>query len=122
MKAARDKAAKGRTLVKEGIDPITEWNKPEAAEMTPFGEVADAFLAARASEWRNEKHKAQWTMTLRDYCRPIRDTPVDAIDTEGVLSVLQAIVETSAGNRLPPSRAHRGGLGRGQGARVHWAQ
>ena len=53
--------------------------------------------------WRNDKHKAQWAMTLlgskstrkqdegKDYCKPIRDMPVDAIDTEAVLSVLQPL-------------------------------
>jgi hypothetical protein len=32
--------------------------------------------------------RAQWAMTLTKYCAPIRDTPVDQIDTQGVLRVL----------------------------------
>ena len=91
LKAARDKAAEGRALVKAGVDPIAEWSKPEAEEVPTFGRAADAFLDARAGEWRNEKHRAQWTMTLTRYCDAIRDLPVDAIDTEAVLSVLQPL-------------------------------
>jgi len=78
-------------LVKAGIDPIAEWNKPEAEEVPTFGEAADEFLEAHKGSWRNEKHKAQWTMTLTHYCEPIRNTLVDAIDTEAVLSVLQPL-------------------------------
>jgi integrase len=91
LKAARDKAAEGRALVKAGVDPIADWIKPDAAECPTFGKVADAFLEARAGEWRNEKHRAQWAMTLTRYCEPIRNMPVEAIDTEAVLSVLQPL-------------------------------
>ena len=54
-----------------------------------FGQCADELLAAKASEWRNEKHKAQWKMTLTEYAKPLRGLPVDEVDTEAVLSVLQ---------------------------------
>jgi integrase len=91
LKAARDKAGEGRELVAAGIDPIAHWNKPEAAEVQTFGRAADEFLEARIGEWRNPKHKAQWTMTLTKYCEVIRDTPVNAIDTEAVLSVLKPL-------------------------------
>ena len=91
LKAARDKAAEGRALVKACVDPIAEWNKPEAEAVPTFGEAADEFLAAQKGGWRNEKHRAQWTMTLTRYCEAIRDMPVDAIDTEAVLSVLKPL-------------------------------
>ena len=91
LRAAREKAAEGRALLKAGVDPIAEWNKPEAAAVPTFGKVADDFLAAHKGGWRNEKHKAQWGMTLTRYCEPIRNTPVDAIDTEAVLSILQPL-------------------------------
>ena len=129
MKAARDKAAEGRTLVKAGVDPITEWNRSEAAEMPTFGKTADAFLAARSNEWRNEKHKAQWTMTLTRYCEAIRNKPVDAIDTEAVLSVLQPLwkraPETASRLRgrieavLDASKA-RGLIGRNEANPARW--
>ncbi len=91
LKAAREKAAEGRGLVEAGVDPIAEWNKADETEVPTFGKTADDFLAAHEGGWRNDKHKAQWTMTLTRYCEPIRNTPVDAIDTEAVLSVLKPL-------------------------------
>ena len=93
LKAARDKAAEGRAFVKAGVDPIAEWNKPEAEAVPTFGKMADEYVDAQKGGWRNEKHRAQWTMTLTNYCEAIRKTPVDAIDTEAVLSVLKPLWE-----------------------------
>ncbi len=78
-------------MLKAGADPIAKWNKPDAKQVPTFGEAADEFLAAQKGGWRNDKHKAQWTMTLTTYCAPIRATSVDAIDTEAVLSVLKPL-------------------------------
>jgi integrase len=91
LKAAREKAAEGRGLVMSGVDPIAAWNKPEAEEVPTFGKAADEYLEAHKGGWRNEKHKAQWTMTLTRYCEPIRAVTVDKIDTEAVLSVLKPL-------------------------------
>jgi integrase len=91
LKAAREKAAEGRAMVKAGVDPIAEWNKADETEVPTFGKTADDFLAAHVGGWRNDKHKAQWAMTLTRYCEAIRSTPVDAIDTEAVLSVLKPL-------------------------------
>ena len=60
-------------------------------EVPTFGKTADDFLAIHEGGWRNDKHKAQWAMTLTRYCEPIRNMPVDAIDTEAVLSVLKPL-------------------------------
>jgi Phage integrase central domain len=122
LKAARDKAAEGRAFIRAGLDPIAEWNKPNAQQVPTFGEAADDFLAAHKGGWRNEKHKAQWTMTLGTYCEPIRKTLVNTIDTEAVLSVLKPLLDAGTGNGVPPSRPRRSGPGRGQGARLHWPQ
>jgi integrase len=91
LRTAREKAAEGRELLKAGVDPLDEWNKPDAEAVPAFGKMADEFLEAHKGGWRNDKHKAQWTMTLTTYCAPIRATPVDAIDTEAVLSVLKPL-------------------------------
>jgi integrase len=129
LKAARDKAAQGRAMLKDGRDPLTEWRAASDAEVPTFGKAADAFLASRANEWRNEKHKAQWTMTLTRYCEAIRNTPVDAIDTEAVLSVLQPLwtraPETASRLRgrieavLDAARA-RGFIGRNEANPARW--
>jgi integrase len=44
--------------------------------------------------FRNEKHKAQWKMTLRVYADPLRAKPVDKIETTDVLAVLRPIWQT----------------------------
>ena len=91
LKAARDKAAEGRAFVKAAVDPIAEWNRPEAEAVPTFAKMADDYVDAQKGGWRNEKHRAQWTMTLTSYCEAIRNTPVDEIDTEAVLSVLKPL-------------------------------
>jgi integrase len=91
LKDARAKAAEGRALIKAGLDPIAEWNKPDAEAVPTFGKMADDYVEAHKGGWRNEKHAAQWTMTLETYCEPIRKLPVDRIDTDAVLSVLKPI-------------------------------
>jgi integrase len=91
LKAAREKAAEGRALVKAGVDPIAEWNKANPEEVRSFGKAADDYLGVHQGGFRNEKHKAQWAMTLTRYCEPIRGMPVDAVDTEAVLSVLKPL-------------------------------
>ena len=89
LKAAREKAAEGRQMVADGVDPIAHWNKPEAAAVPTFGAIADSYVEAHKGSWRNAKHAAQWTMTLTTYCEAIRKLPVDRIDTDAVLSVLK---------------------------------
>jgi integrase len=91
LKTAREKAAEGRAMLRTQIDPIAEWNKPKAAETPTFGRSADEYLEAHKGGWRNEKHKAEWAMTLTRYCESIRATSVDKIDTEAVLSVLKPL-------------------------------
>jgi hypothetical protein len=88
---ARAKAAEGRALLKAGKNPKVEWANPTTPGVPTFGEVADAYIAAHEASWRNEKHRAQWISTLKTYCGPIRDAPVNAVDTAAVLSVLKPI-------------------------------
>jgi integrase len=91
LKAAREKAAEGRALLKAGVDPIAEWSKPHTEKVPTFGKAADDFLEAHMGSWRSAKHKREWVMTLTRYCGPIRNASVDAIDTEAVLSVLKPL-------------------------------
>ena len=90
---ARNLALAARKIVADGKNPIEARREASRAEKaTPtFGEMADALIAAKQSEWRNEKHRAQWAMTLEIYAGPLRPRPVDTIDTEAVLGVLQPI-------------------------------
>ena len=85
---ARALAAEQRAKVADGGDPIKERQK----EVEPtFGECADRFLEAMEVQWRNEKHRAQWRMTLTKYAAPLREKRVSEIDTNDVLAVLTPI-------------------------------
>ncbi|KAF2990144.1 integrase arm-type DNA-binding domain-containing protein [Methylocystis sp. MJC1] len=90
---ARDKAVEARRTLAAGRNPIQERRAAiSAATAKPtFGAVADAVIAAKETEWRNAKHRAQWRMTLETYAAPLRSRSVDAIDTEAVLAVLKPI-------------------------------
>ena len=89
---ARDKAANARAVLANGGDPIGDRRSNIADVAVPtFGSVADEVIAAMETGWRNEKHRAQWKMTLKVYCKPLRALPVNVITTEDVLSVLQPI-------------------------------
>ncbi|MFQ6239684.1 tyrosine-type recombinase/integrase [Sinorhizobium meliloti] len=86
---ARADAAKAKSEIAEGRDPKA-LAKQQA--MPTFSECVDQFLAANKPAWRNDKHKAQWEMTLGDaYCRSIREKPVDTITTDDVLKILSPI-------------------------------
>jgi hypothetical protein len=94
LKQAREKAAEARRMVAAGMDPLEARAAEEKASRTipTFGTFADDYIKSHKPKFRNEKHVAQWEMTLGDaYCRPIRAMPINEIDTEAVLSVLQPI-------------------------------
>ncbi len=90
---AREDAAEKRKLVKAGINPIEARREAarRAMALPTFGEVADDYIASKASEWRNDKHAAQWRMTLETYAAPLRGLPVDKIGVAEILSVLQPV-------------------------------
>jgi hypothetical protein len=92
---ARTKHAQLRAQVLSGIDPVGDKRKgnsktPSAAPGKPtFGQCADRYIASHEGGWKNAKHHQQWLMTLREYCREIRDLPVDQIDAKAILRVLE---------------------------------
>jgi integrase len=92
---ARDVAEK---FVQAGQDPITAREDARRAQIgkPTFGQMADALIEAKGPEWRNDKHRAQWKMTLEKYAAPLRSRPVDEIDTDAVLSVLQPLWRSKA--------------------------
>jgi integrase len=92
---ARDKAIEARKLISAGEDPIKVMGKSARAiaerGIPDFGSFADDYLATHGPKFRNNKHKAQWAMTLQTYCASIRSRPVNEISTDDVLRVLQPI-------------------------------
>ena len=85
---ARELAAEARKQLIAGADPLTVRKTPDK---TTFGEAAGALIERMSPSWRNDKHRAQWFMTLRVYCASLTRRPVDEIRTEDVLSVLQPL-------------------------------
>jgi integrase len=94
---ARAKATIARSSVADGINPIEARRQAgrDAAGKPTFGQCALALIEAKSSSWRNARHRDQWSMTLTEYAKPLRDLPVDAVDTGAVLSVLQPLWKTT---------------------------
>ena len=89
-------AALRKTVVSDKRDPVAEKRAAKvsaisAAAKPTFGECADRHIAAHAASWRNPKSEEQWRMTLTTYCAPIRDMPIDKVDTEAVLACLKPV-------------------------------
>jgi integrase len=101
LAAARQKAAECRGLLADGIDPIAARDAERAlravedARAITFDQCADAFIKAHSSAWKNQKHVAQWTATIRTYVSPIFGSlPVQAVDVALVMKVLEPIWTT----------------------------
>ncbi|MDX0001574.1 tyrosine-type recombinase/integrase [Sinorhizobium meliloti] len=91
---ARVKAESVRGILGRGGDPFKELperliaNKPKT-----FGECSDDLVAAKENTFRNDKHKAQWRMTLEVYAKPLRKIPVADVSTDDVVRVLRPLWE-----------------------------
>lgn len=96
LAAARDKADEVRAILGRGGDPFTELSSRRTSGRA-FGAFADEWIGGMEEGWRNEKHRAQWKMTLGDaYCASIRKRPISEITTDDVLKVLRPIWRTKA--------------------------
>jgi integrase len=97
---AREKAIAGRRLARSGVDPIAERNQDR--RVPTFGKLADEVVTEQSKGFRNDKHRAQWKITLETYAAPLRVKAVDAITTEDVLGVLKPIwtTKTETASRL----------------------
>jgi integrase len=73
---ARDKAEVIRQRLARGLD-ARENSRP--ARVVTFAHCMDQLLASKAGDWTNDKHRAQWEMTLREYAKPLHDLPVATI-------------------------------------------
>ena len=86
---AREAAAKHRSLIVAGADPIAEKRK---AAVPTFRAAAERTFEANKPRWRNGKHTATWWQSLERHAFPLLgDTPVDQIGREDVLRVLTPI-------------------------------
>lgn len=103
LRMARDRASELRALIRAGGDPIERRRAADAeaaaqaradAHVT-FSRAVEEFLVSREVAWRNAKHAAQWTMTLREYAGPyLGNRSVRAIGTENVVEALKPLWAT----------------------------
>ena len=91
---ARELASEAHRLLADGVSPLAEKrSRATVPEGMTFGEVADGYVEAMSSQWRNDKHRAQWAMTLTKYAAPLRPTDVAAVTTDDVVGVLKPLWE-----------------------------
>ena len=95
---ARDKALECRKARLDGRDPIAERREQrmaqriERAKAVTFRECAARYIDSHKAGWRNAKHAAQWTATLKTYAFPVfGDLPVQSVDLGLVLKAVEPI-------------------------------
>ena len=95
IKSARVSAQKILSYAAQGIDPVASRHKddPSCGEVK-FSEFAENAIDTIQSvrRWKNEKHAAQWRMSIRVYANPyIGSMRLKDITREDILRVLQPI-------------------------------
>jgi len=109
LAAARKLASDARSLAKAGQDPIAARNaerarqRVEEARGITFDKAVEQFLRGNEAGWRNEKHRKEWSKTIKVYASPlIGSLPVGSIDTSHVTKVLDPIwhKKTETASRL----------------------
>lgn len=100
---ARERALECRRKVHDGVDPIDERRSKRAeaavanARTVTFKQCAEKYIAAHRPAWRNAKHAAQWSSTLKTYADPvIGNLSVRSIDTALVMKILEPVWSTKA--------------------------
>ena len=109
VRDARKKAGMLLRMVREGIDPLEDRDAREKAKAAAaeraklraviFKQAVEEFLANKVDgrAGANEKHLAQWRMTLTTYATPhFGDVSVAEVDTSHVLAALRPIWTTKA--------------------------
>lgn len=98
---AHQKAREAREAIEQGNDPIMVRERAQSklraaqASAITFKQAAAKFIEAKAPEWRNPKHKAQWTATLKSYAFPIiGDLDVNDVADAHILQILEPIWPT----------------------------
>ncbi len=106
---ARRAAQAARSALVQGIDPLnqrkaeTASRRAESARTVTFSSAAASCIKAKAPEWSNAKHAAQWSSTLATYADPVIGTMAVAdITVNDVMRVLEPIwtVKTETATRV----------------------
>jgi len=93
---ARQRAFELRKLILEGIEPLEEKKQGNItkalaeAKRIMFADVAQKCIESKKLEWKNNKHKAQWTSTINTYVNPIiGKLSVQDINTNLILKIFE---------------------------------
>ncbi|MEW4400750.1 integrase arm-type DNA-binding domain-containing protein [Agrobacterium tumefaciens] len=82
---AREKADEVRARLARGEDLSTR---------KTFADVMEDVIAVKEASFKNEKHKAQWRMTLDEYAKPLHKKAVGDITRDDVVEALKPIWTT----------------------------
>jgi len=98
LSLARERAGNCRRLRSDGIDPIQHFKTKDLQETIErlkgktFKQCAEEYIEAHKAKWSNEKHRQQWTNTLKTYVYPtIGNLPVEEVDSGLIERVLSPI-------------------------------
>lgn len=98
---AHQKAREAREAIEQGHDPILTRERAQSqlraaqASAITFKQAAAKFIEAKAPEWRNPKHRAQWGATLETYAHPIiGNLDVKDVADVHILQILEPIWAT----------------------------
>lgn len=98
---AKEKARSAKDAITQGVDPIAQRTalasslRAQQATQKTFEEAAQAYIEAHGDSWKNPKHRAQWSATLKTYAYPHMGLlQVNDITQEHVLMVLEPIWKT----------------------------
>lgn len=93
LATARKLALENKGKAMQGGDPLAE--RRENQDHMTFADAVDKYLAAKLSEFSNEKHRKQWRSTLDTYAAPVLGSKlVSEITVQDVLRVLEPIWKT----------------------------
>ena len=98
---ARAKAAECRQQIYAGVDPIDTRKAErikavlEAAKALTVRDCVEQYVTAHRAGWRNAKHAAQWTSTIKTYAEPIIGSlTVQNVDTGHVIKIIEPLWST----------------------------
>lgn len=106
---ARERARGALEQIHQGADPVERRAAARSAlaaaraSRITFDEAARKCVAAKAHEFRNKKHAAQWATTLHTYASPvIGSLPVAEVELSHIVTILEPIwtTKTETATRL----------------------
>src|SRR5262245_31480287 len=94
LEQAREDARALRRQVRDGSDP-RRTRAARKAKRTLFREVAEQVWTEQAKHLRNEKHAAQWRVTLESTFPVLGDLPIADVDSDLILKAVKPIFEAT---------------------------